>query len=168
MLFCIIGEMKNKGIKNFFIPFILFVVGFIFGLGVSSLTSMSGNEHAVKSDLGDFKNTTYAHPNMVTVEGQDAGNMIFISLVSLSRGAWVAIHEDTGGEPGNILGARYFLGGKTAGTVELLRGTLPGNVYYVIVHEDDGDREFDFRNDAPLQDPFGNYIMAEFRTLRAK
>lgn len=156
--------------KTPFITFgILFIAGFVCGFGIALIIFSGLDGDRVEEDNKKIANENIYTPspgyNTITVDDQEAGETVFVSLTTLSRSAWIAIHEDNGGKPGNILGARYFSSGKTAGTVELLRGTTLGNVYYAIIHADNGDREFNFRNDLPLQDPFGNYFMAEFRTI---
>lgn len=158
------GKMKNR-----FITFtLIFIAGFVCGFGIALIIFSGWDGDRAEEDNTKIANENAYTPspgyNTITIDDQKAGNTVFVSLTTLSRSAWIAIHEENGGAPGNILGARYFSSGKTAGTVELLRATTAGNAYYAIIHEDDGDREFDFRNDLPLQDPFGNYFMAEFRT----
>lgn len=157
-------------LKNFLFFVIIgcalsFVLGFGFawmlGLQESGATDLLSDEpgnrlEALSLPLGH---------NTLIVSEQYAGGSVFIALATLSRGAWVAIHEDSDGKPANILGARYFPAGKTAGTVDLLRATVPGRTYHAVVHQDDGDREFDFRTDEPLQDPFGNLVMSSFETF---
>jgi len=83
--------------------------------------------------------------------------------VMLEKDGWVAIHEDNGGKPGKILGAQLFSAGKhDAGTVDLLRATTAGGVYYAMLHVDDGDHAFDALKDMPVSGADGNPVMAKF------
>jgi len=104
--------------------------------------------------------------NILVVSDQPAGEEVIMSMVSLGLGqsGWVAIHEvDVDGAPSNILGARRFGAGKYFGEkIELLRGTREGEVYVAVLHADDGDSEFDYKREIPLEDLSGNLIISEF------
>lgn len=159
---------KDTTQNSFLIPVLFCCIAFVLGFGFAWMIfdgKSAENDSAGKASrtASDIFSLPLGH-NTVSVDEQRAGNSVFVSLATLSRGAWIAIHEDNGGVPANILGARYFPAGKTAGTVDLLRATVPSTLYYAVVHQDDGDREFDFRRDEPLQDPFGNVIMVSFKT----
>lgn len=97
--------------------------------------------------------------NKVAVSNQPAGNMVKLDSVSMTFDGWVVVHEDRDGKPGNILGAQRFdKGTYTSGQVELLRGTVAGGKYYVMLHDDDGDRVFDHTKDTPHMEN-GNTIV---------
>lgn len=101
--------------------------------------------------------------NAILVNDQAAGAAVSIAMVTLASDGWVAIHEDRGGKPGAILGAQRFNAGtKQSGTVELLRPTVAGGVFYAMLHADDGDKMFDVKKDMPLTDPQGSAIMMRF------
>jgi hypothetical protein len=88
---------------------------------------------------------------MVSVQDQSAGDMVAIGRVDMTVDGWVVIHEDRDGAPGNILGAQRFdAGSYSGGQVELLRGTVAGGKYYVMLHADDGDKMFDHKLDMPI------------------
>jgi hypothetical protein len=88
--------------------------------------------------------------------------------VVVSQPTWVVIYEDHAGVPGNALGAALFLpqSGNAAqsGTVELLRGTLPGQTYFAGEALDDGDKVFSLASDKPVRDAQGNPVLVEFTT----
>ncbi|MBI4114715.1 MAG: hypothetical protein HY445_02635 [Candidatus Niyogibacteria bacterium] len=157
-------DTQKKHSIVFFI--IIFFFGFVFGMGVSRFVFDNGQprDDTAGGKIGQEEKYV-PYNNSISVGDQEAGDSVFVSLATLARSAWIAVHEDRGGSPGNILGARYFPGGKTAGAIDLLRGTSPGALYYAIVHTDDGDRQFDFRNDTPLEDSFGNTVMTTFETF---
>lgn len=102
--------------------------------------------------------------NSVAVNDQPSGNKVVVANVSLSNDAWVAIHEDNNGKPGKILGARLFNVGSHSGEIELLRNTTKGNIYYAMLHSEDGDNKFDLIYDTPLQGSDGNPVMIKFKT----
>src|SRR3989344_915040 len=102
--------------------------------------------------------------NLLVVSNQPSGERVIISMVSVSVNGWVAVHEGReDGSLGNILGARRFDAGKYFGeTVELLRGTVGGNTYFVVLHSDNGDKEFDYVSEMPVKDTAGNLISGTF------
>ena len=102
--------------------------------------------------------------NTIDVEDQNAGILVMVKRVIMQNSGWVAIHEDAGDIPGNILGAQYFEQGIHSGEVYLLRNTLPQNKYYAIIHSDDGDKAFNHEIDTPLI-VSGNIISTIFHTL---
>jgi len=102
--------------------------------------------------------------NNLNVSNQVAGNKVDISSVTLSVDGWVAIHEDNDGKPSKILGARLFRAGTNKGSVELLRNTLPGKIYYAMLHGENGDGKFDLTSDSPLKGPDSSPIMKQFKT----
>ena len=88
--------------------------------------------------------------NNITVSDQLTGGMVKIDSVSLTFDGWVVVHEDASGEPGWILGAQRFdSGAYSGGQVELLRNTVAGSKYHVMLHEDDGDKMFNHKLDIP-------------------
>lgn len=87
--------------------------------------------------------------NNIDILNQKAGNTVSVNDITLEKTSWLAIHEDNGGKPGNILGARRFPAGVTKNSfIELLRPTV-GGVYYAMIHEDDGSPDFDYEKDPP-------------------
>ena len=101
--------------------------------------------------------------NAIAVNDQPPGMNVAAALVTLAQDGWVVIHEDADGQPGRILGAQLFNAGQSqSGTVELLRGTEEGRVYYAMLHSDDGDRQFDHTKDLTIRDPQGNIIHMRF------
>ncbi|MCI0619832.1 hypothetical protein L0Y40_02235 [Candidatus Wolfebacteria bacterium] len=88
--------------------------------------------------------------DVVLVKDQPAGESVFLSRVGLSVPGWVAIQEDSDGEPGNILGAQRFDAGVYQGTVKLLRQTEVGERYHATLWRDNGDKLFNFETDTLL------------------
>lgn len=96
---------------------------------------------------------------------QPAGLQVAISHVSVTRPTWVVVYESRGGQPGNALGASLFFDStQSSGVVDLLRGTLPGQMYFVGESIDDGDRIFSLQNDKPVRDENGNPLWVTFQT----
>ncbi len=61
---------------------------------------------------------------------------------------WVAVYESRDGKPGNVLGAGLFSADQQSGTVDLLRGTIAGQTYFVTEQTDNGDHRFSLKDDA--------------------
>ncbi len=106
--------------------------------------------------------------NAILVSDQAPGGRVVILSVTLSQAGWVVIHEDRNGKPGSILGAHRFEKGTRSGSVDLLRRTESGRIYYAMIHgDDDGDHVFDYKKDLPVQDVSGNTVMVKFTAVRA-
>jgi len=100
--------------------------------------------------------------NLGSVEDQKPGDRVVIKSVVLGTIGWVVIHDDNNGKPGHILGAHRFNAGTYTGQVELLKATEEGKVYYAMLHADNGDKQFDYRTDLPINDAGGNPVMMRF------
>jgi len=152
---------------------IIAVIAFILGFGAAWLwitkspagvkDSINGSENAMIN--GDDSLNKQVFGDTVAVTDQMAGLTVMVDLVSLNSPAWVAIHEDNNGEPGNILGAQLFSAGSHEGSVELLRGMLSGQTYYAMIHIENGDHAFDPKIDVPLIGETGQPIWTSFRTI---
>lgn len=104
-----------------------------------------------------------APPQDFIVADQAPGGAVRIAAVNFDEPGWVAIRENKNGEPANIIGAKRFEPGKHQnGSVELLRQTKEGSVYFAALYRDDGDRAFDYKKDAPVTDASGNPVLVRF------
>ena len=126
-----------------------------------------GDETAVleeKRVLTPTLNTEIASsPSAITIENQPSSSAVEVKRLVLGARSWVVIHEDERGRPGRILGAgRFMAGAHTDVSVELLRGTESGGVYYGMIHIDSGDDTFDSTLDTHLTDESGGPIMMRF------
>ncbi len=148
---------------------ISFVVGLIVGVGGYWLINHSQtSDDMMMSDTNDTASTTLStdvssDTSTVVVKDQAAGNHVDISELNLTGPSWVAIHDDVDGQPGRILGAGLFDKGTASGTIDLLRNTVIGKSYIVVVHTDDGDyKHFVPATDKPLLDSAGKMVMTSF------
>jgi hypothetical protein len=111
---------------------------------------------------GVIVSATIPSKALINVVDQKPGIMVSIGSVDMPADGWVVVHEDRNGTPGNILGAQRFDAGSYAGgQIELLRTTLIGGQYYVMLHADDGDKLFDHKLDLPLA-PTAGIVTATF------
>jgi len=156
------------------------VAGLVIGFIIGALAVDKGiilQKQAVLDENGDVATTTVdgtssevktsgivlAGKNALDVSDQPAGQSVSMALTVLNEQGWVAIHEDTNGEPGRILGATLvFAGERNNVVVDLLRATKKGQTYYAMLHNDDGDKSFDIAKDLPIKDSTGNVIMMKF------
>lgn len=106
-----------------------------------------------------------ASANM-TVNTQPAAVTVSIAEASLGEAMWIVIHEDENGDLGNILGALWLTAGThTDKEVELLRGTVGGNAYHAVFHEDKGEaKKFNLKEDLPLVEDSAP-VGTTFRTI---
>jgi hypothetical protein len=96
------------------------------------------------------------------VRDQAPGSTVEIEELDLKTIAWVVVYEDRNGSPWNILGASRLRPENKTGSVDLLRSMIDGNVYYVVLHHDDGDDTFDYQKDVQIKDATGNLVMSRF------
>lgn len=131
----------------------------------SETRSMVTEDSRPATNLGSMPSAGNGR-DMFRAEDQAPGTMVNIAELRLQEMSWIVVHEDRDGAPGNILGAQRLRPTDTAGTVELLRATEGGKLYYAMIHADDGDNAFDPEKDTPKKDENGNFIMVRF-TARA-
>jgi hypothetical protein len=142
--------------------------------GAAAITATSTQTAATSTSSTTLQTTastqsiTNTSGDFVVSSPQAAGFAVGVSRVVVSQPTWVVIYEDHAGVPGNALGAELFLpqSGNAAqsGTVELLRGTLPGLTYFAGEALDDGDKVFSLASDKPVRDAQGNPVLVEFTT----
>ena len=90
---------------------------------------------------------------------QELGDAVSVGRVLVSEDRWLAVHESS--EEGRIIGAaRVRKGTKESFEIPLLAPTMQG-VYFVVIHEDDGDSFFDYQKDAALISD-GHVVMTRF------
>jgi hypothetical protein len=126
------------------------VAGVVIAWGATSLIK-PGAPAQVNNNLETASSTSAtaegAGAPLVVATPQAAGLSVAVEKVSVSVPTWVVVYEGQGGKPGNVLGAALFSAAQQSGTVELLRGTLAGQTYFVTEQTDNGDRKFSLKND---------------------
>ena len=104
----------------------------------------------------------------IEINNQFDTSTVIVDRALTSQPAWIAIHEDRAGQPGNILGAAWVPAGENLNVqVQLQRAATEGQTYYAIIHTDDGDggARFDFKTDLPLTDDNGAPVMKTFQII---
>lgn len=169
--------------KFLLVGVIFFIIGAVagFGIGRFSQSSQTGSDASSDPSMkydGEDRSVEEVPPpsssssdtsttsNSLAVADQSAGKNVVVGKVSVATAGWIVIHEDRAGKPGNILGALRVDPGTHSGlTVELLRDTSAGQVYYAMLHSDNGDKKFDHAVDLPVQEN-GSPVMTKFMATK--
>lgn len=95
--------------------------------------------------------TSVESQSAILVNNQLAGDLVTVASVETDTMSWVVVREDSNGILGNILGAsRIDSGDSNNIVVPLLRPTVAGQTYKIVLFEDNGDRVFDHKIDLPM------------------
>jgi hypothetical protein len=98
----------------------------------------------------------------VLVSDQVSGESVFVDSVEVDSKTWVAVQANRDGVPGNVLGARRIEAPVSSLEIPLLRTTVPGEVYFVLLQEDNGNNQYDLYQDPEIVDTIGNLIFDTF------
>lgn len=126
-------------------------------------TAMEGVGGADTSTVGGG-DSMISSGGLLVASPQPSGMQVAVTNVSLAEPTWLVVYESRGGLPGNALGAAMFFPTTKSGTIDLLRGTLPGQTYFVGQSLDDGDHIFSLQSDKPVRDAEGNPVWVTFQT----
>lgn len=154
----------NQGIRTWqwvvtvIVIIILIVLGYYLFKGNPGTTNTDDNNATSTDQVSDVNEV-----NRIVVSDQYPGNVVYISSAQVANGAWVEIHKDNNGTPGAIIGSAWVDKGIAPVKITLTEKTVDGQLYYAMLHSDDGDKKFDAAKDLPLKDSRGNVIMKTFR-----
>lgn len=96
--------------------------------------------------------------NGLVVLDQPAGAVVQIANISAKEIIWIAVREEKDGKVGNILGAqKVFVGENQKTTIDLLRPTVPGGAYRVVLYRDTGSPAFNYREDVLIEGVEGRF-----------
>lgn len=103
----------------------------------------------------------------ILVVDQGAGSVATVASVETDDSVWVAVRENSNGVLGKILGAsRVDAGASNNIVVNLLRPTMSGKTYSVVLYADDGDRMFDHKKDVIMSS--GGKVISQDFTVSAQ
>ncbi len=128
------------------------VAGVVIAWG-ATLLFKHGNQTPVNSAVQNATSTAATNTTsnttstLIVPTPQKAGLSVTIENASVSAPTWVVVYESLDGKPGNVLGAAIFSADHSSGTVDLLRGTMAGQTYFVTEQSDNGDRRFSLKDD---------------------
>ncbi|MDO8594305.1 MAG: hypothetical protein Q7R93_02200 [bacterium] len=98
------------------------------------------------------KATSSGVTGSLVVQDQIAGSEAVVSSLDAGEIVWVAVREVKDGKLGNILGAqKVFVGDDQRVSIELLRSTVAGETYRVVVYKDIGTPAFNYREDVVVE-----------------
>lgn len=124
--------------------------------------SHSSGEAMGGSGSGTSSSGAVGSASGLSVSSQVAGLTVSVASVSVSVPTWVVIFENANGVPGNALGAKLFFPGDKTGTVELLRGTVAGKMYFAGEYVDNGDHQFSKQDDTKVETVAGTPLLVQF------
>lgn len=131
------------------------------GLVAEDSTENISGEDAIANESVE----TTPESTRISVNDQPAGERVTVASVTLERDGWVVVHEENNGFIGNALGAARLDAGTHANIfIPTLRTTLANGRYWIVLYSDNGDRQFNLRDDFPLRDSNNNPVTASFQT----
>lgn len=92
--------------------------------------------------------------NSINVSTQKPGAIVIVDFVAFERSSYVAIHEDTGGKFGAIIGTSGELPAGRSEHVAIMldRATSDGETLYAALYASNEDGVFNTRTDLPIRD----------------
>lgn len=128
--------------------------------GSTQLSGTTPNEDTASS--GSMTGGMTVSGDAVSVGDQPAGSFVVVGSATVPQMGWVAVRDSSG----RVLGAaRVEAGTHQAVQVELLRNTVAGEMYQVLVYVDDGDKVFDLHKDTLVMNADGAVSGAMFSAL---
>ncbi len=160
------------------------VVGFLIGWGWSATrpapttttnttqttsadtqTADTGSSAVSGIGISNTGNVTATGASSFTIPSpQDSGMQVAVASALVTQPTWIVVYDNVNSQPGRVLGAELIFPTTKSGAVDLLRGTLPGQKYFVGESVDDGDKIFSIQNDKPVRDAQGNPVWVTFQT----
>lgn len=101
--------------------------------------------------------------NSIEVKDQKTGDEAMIDAVSIERKGYVVVHEDDNGKVGKTVGHSDILNAGETKSVGVKMKIHAGLSHWAMLHADNGDGIFDEKQDLPLKDENGEFIMKAFK-----
>lgn len=101
--------------------------------------------------------------NLIEVKDQKPGDEVMIDDVSIEKNGYVVVHEDDNGRVGEIVGRSDLLNAGETVSVALKMKMHADLSHWAMLHVDNGDSVFNEKQDLPLKDENGDFIMKSFR-----
>lgn len=117
-----------------------------------------GNSLPVSTSTANTRKAGEVPVKGLIVKDQPASGSVEIENLDVKEILWVAVREEKDGVLGNILGAQKVLvGNGQKVVVELLRPTVSGGAYRVVLYKDIGDPAFNYREDVVVEGVEGKF-----------
>lgn len=154
---------QESGIKTWqwIVTAIVIIILIVIGVMVFGKKSSDGEPSGATTPTTAPSAVTGA--NTIVMSDQYPGNVVYISSVTVANSSWIAIHKDSNGQPGDLIGTAWVDAGTSPVRITTTAPIVDGAAYYAMLHSDDGDKKFDPAKDLPLKDSNGNAIMRMFR-----
>lgn len=110
----------------------------------TSSTTTDSSATSVRRPISEDTPTISASTESIDVADQAAGISVKVEKVALVQVGWVAVRDGSGRTLG---AARFEAGTHTNVEVPLLRSTVAGQSYQALMYVDDGNKQFDLRED---------------------
>lgn len=100
----------------------------------------------------------------LSITAQTAGSQsVTLNDIQVTKPGFIAIHKNTNGHPGPIIGqSEYLVINQDAIQINLAEPLAGGEVFFAVMHQDDGNAVFDPATDLPLTDSQGVVILKTF------
>lgn len=111
-----------------------------------------------------FEQMLLVGENAIFVDNQASGaKEVVVGLVILENPGYVVIHANDDGLPGEIIGVSgWVIDGAEHFFVNLDEELQDGEIYYAMLHSDNGDQNWSPANDVPVTDSDDNVILMTF------
>jgi len=103
--------------------------------------------------------------NTIKVSNQAAGVSVITNSASLVKSGYIVIHELKDGKLGPVIGhsALQKSGAFKKVVVRLDRPSVSGEILFAMLHDDDGDRNYEFPgDDVPTKNNTGEIVVVPF------
>lgn len=101
--------------------------------------------------------------NLIEVKDQKSGDEAMIDAVSIEKKGYIVVHEDNDEKVGKIVGHSDLLNAGETKSVTFTMKIHAGLSHWAMLHIDNGDGTFDEKQDLPLKDENGEFIMKSFK-----
>lgn len=143
--------------KNKFWLWVLLAVVVVGGVYLIISSKNNGSEEQSQTE------PTENEEIVVLVSDQDASAIsVIIDYVKLNTSGFAVIHENENGSPGKILGQSELLSSGEHENVSVIAKLSAGSSYFVVLHRDDGNGQFDPATDPVLKGSDGKNASAMF------
>ncbi len=153
----------QSGIKTWqwIVTAIIIIVIIIVGFMVFSNKNAESIPNVVDNTVTNT--VPVANISRIIMTDQYPGNVVFVSSVQTTSGAWVVIQKDLNGKPGAVIGSSYAAAGTVPVKVTLTEPMIDGSLYYAVLYSgSSSDKTFSQSVNAAITDASGSVVMKPF------
>ena len=155
---------QENGLKTWqwVVTAIVIVVLIVIGIFVFGKKGEQAAPSSAETAATSTQPAAAAGVNTIIMSDQYPGDVVYVSSLTAAQSAWVVIHKDNNGQPGDIIGSAHVDAGTSPVKISVSSPIIDGGTYYAMLHSDDGSKTFNAATDLPLKDANGNIIMRVF------